>query len=536
MELNQLAQFRAIAACGSVSRAAEELHVSQPALSAMLKKLEAELQVLLFDRVNNRIILNDAGRLALRHAETLLRCAEQMKSDLLEFAQRSKSFRVGFCDPGPMWFCTPKFSMLYPDVTLKTEVYGPQAQESALLESGRFDLLVTARPVEDASVTCAPFLREQQYLSVVRGDPAAGLKQVSLRDAPVRERILFLVDGAFSAQHLPLRREIAAKIRITQYTDYFLFHQAVRAGTTPTTTTRLVRHYRDDGDRVLIPITDALTERGFTGFVTESIAGLANKQLQTALDGFASIEPYKPEHVSEDKPEQTSIEKKPTVISVAGCCNRIGTTTQALQIIKYLQFLGHKAAYIQLNDSEYVQKAAGLYSAEDIDRSLGRVTLNGTDLYSKPDQIAEIRGMGYEYLVYDFGSFSSKSFNLIQFLEKDIRIIVGGDSPHELGAMQDVFRSPILQNSTYYIFSFVHENDFQEIRGLMEDKADMTFFAKYTPDPFVYTSDSNELYDKIIGATNTVEPQKRKECLLFSNTNRGTIRSGQICPLLIVQH
>lgn len=278
----------------------------------------------------------------------------------------------------------------------------------------------------------------------------------------------------------------------------------------------------------------ALTERGFTGFVTESIAGLANKQLQTALDGFASIEPYKPEHVSEDKVEQTSIEKKPTVISVAGCCNRIGTTTQALQIIKYLQFLGHKAAYIQLNDSEYVQKAAGLYSAEDIDRSLGRVTLNGTDLYSKPDQIAEIRGMGYEYLVYDFGSFSSKSFNLIQFLEKDIRIIVGGDSPHELGAMQDVFRSPILQNSTYYIFSFVHENDFQEIRGLMEDKADMTFFAKYTPDPFVYTSDSNDLYDKIIGATNTVEPQKRRECLLFSNTNRGTIRSGQICPLLFL--
>ena len=259
----------------------------------------------------------------------------------------------------------------------------------------------------------------------------------------------------------------------------------------------------------------ALTERGFTGFVTESIAGLANKQLQTALDGFASIEPYKPEHVPEDKPEQTSIEKKPTVISVAGCCNRIGTTTQALQIIKYLQFLGHKAAYIQLNDSEYVQKAAGLYSAEDIDRSLGRVTLNGTDLYSKPDQIAEIRGMGYEYLVYDFGSSSSKTFNLIQSLEKDTRILVGGDSPHELGAMQDVFRSPILQNSTYYIFSFVHENDFQEIRELMEDKSDMTFFAKYTPDPFVYTSDSNELYDKIIGATNTVEPQKKKGMFAF---------------------
>ena len=49
----------------------------------------------------------------------------------------------------------------------------------------------------------------------------------------------------------------------------------------------------------------------------------------------------------------------------------------------------------------------------------------------------------------------------------------------------------------------------------MEDKSDMTFFAKYTPDPFVYTSDSNELYDKIIGATNTVEPQKKKGMFAF---------------------
>lgn len=206
---------------------------------------------------------------------------------------------------------------------------------------------------------------------------------------------------------------------------------------------------------------------------------------------------------------------KQTIISVAGCCNRIGATTQALQIVKYLQFLGHRAAYIQLNDSTYVQMAANLYSAEDIDSVLGRVTLNGVDLYSNPNKIAEIRAMDYEYLVYDFGSYSDKNFNMIQFLEKDVRIIVGGDSPYELSAMQDVFRSPILQNSTYYIFSFVHENDFKDIKELMEDKAEMTFFAKYTPDPFVYTSDSNDLYDKIIGAINTVEPQKKKGMFAF---------------------
>ena len=78
MEFYQLAQFREIAECESVSQAAARLHTSQPALSAMLKKLEAELHVQLFDRTKNRIVLNEAGALALRHAKRLLEQAEQI--------------------------------------------------------------------------------------------------------------------------------------------------------------------------------------------------------------------------------------------------------------------------------------------------------------------------------------------------------------------------------------------------------------------------------------------------------------------------
>lgn len=257
MELYQLAQFREIAECESVSQAAARLHTSQPALSAMLKKLEAELHVQLFDRTKNRIVLNEAGALALRHARRLLEQAEQMKADLLAFSQRAKVFRVGFCDPGPRWYCTPKFSMLFPDAVLETEIYPPQEPEAALLESGRFDLLVTAQNVEKEGICCAPFIRDQQFLSVMRDDPAAGLSQVSLRMLPVRELVRFQADGVFSAKHHALYQALAQRIKMTRYTDYFLFHQIVRTGV-PTTTTRIVRNYRDDGGgRVLIPITDA---------------------------------------------------------------------------------------------------------------------------------------------------------------------------------------------------------------------------------------------------------------------------------------
>ena len=52
-ELHQLEQLITVAECGTLSAAAEELHLSQPALSRSMQKLEAELQVPLFTRHKN---------------------------------------------------------------------------------------------------------------------------------------------------------------------------------------------------------------------------------------------------------------------------------------------------------------------------------------------------------------------------------------------------------------------------------------------------------------------------------------------------
>ena len=91
MDFSQLEAFRVIAETGSLTKAAEQLHVTQPAMSAALKKLETELGVELFDRSPNRISLNKTGEIALIHVQALLRGAEQMRADLLSAAQRSSS-------------------------------------------------------------------------------------------------------------------------------------------------------------------------------------------------------------------------------------------------------------------------------------------------------------------------------------------------------------------------------------------------------------------------------------------------------------
>ena len=72
MELHQLRYFRSVADYENVSKAAEELHVSQPALSRSIKKLEDELGVQLFDREGRRVSLNENGEVFLHAVQNAL--------------------------------------------------------------------------------------------------------------------------------------------------------------------------------------------------------------------------------------------------------------------------------------------------------------------------------------------------------------------------------------------------------------------------------------------------------------------------------
>src|SRR5438552_7897423 len=81
MELYQLRSFATIAETGQLTRAAEKLHVSQPALSAQLKALEEELEFTLFERTPNGMVLTAAGRRLLAGAESVLAAAQTLQND-----------------------------------------------------------------------------------------------------------------------------------------------------------------------------------------------------------------------------------------------------------------------------------------------------------------------------------------------------------------------------------------------------------------------------------------------------------------------
>jgi DNA-binding transcriptional LysR family regulator len=80
MELYQLRSFAAVAELGQLTRAAEKLHISQPAVSAQIKALEDELGVALFERTPSGMVLTSAGRKLLPDAERIVAGAQALRS------------------------------------------------------------------------------------------------------------------------------------------------------------------------------------------------------------------------------------------------------------------------------------------------------------------------------------------------------------------------------------------------------------------------------------------------------------------------
>ena len=81
MEIYQLRSFAAVAEMGHLTRAAERLHISQPALSSQIKALEDELGLALFERTPAGMALTSAGRRLLSQAQSVLSAAQALRHE-----------------------------------------------------------------------------------------------------------------------------------------------------------------------------------------------------------------------------------------------------------------------------------------------------------------------------------------------------------------------------------------------------------------------------------------------------------------------
>ena len=255
MDITALEYFKIIAKNGSLTKAAQQLHITQPAMSAMLKKLEEELGVELFDRTPNRIHLNKTGEVALVHVNTILRNVEQLKADVLSAARQNQALSIAFCDPGVRWFSVPRFSVAHPEIQVKDDLY--EGDETVKLLSERvYDLMVTPQKIKDNRIQSLPFLPDQVHLSVPETSNLAGRSTISIREIPAQALLYPQIGGYFLSQMEKVITEDHLPITLVK-NNYNVTQHLIRTTNFLATISTLSMDLRNDGThRRLIPLVD----------------------------------------------------------------------------------------------------------------------------------------------------------------------------------------------------------------------------------------------------------------------------------------
>ena len=153
----------------SFSKAAQELHVSQPWLSSAVKKTEQELKLPLFDRTTNPISLTEAGRYYIEQIERIFAIEEEMRQRFSQMrAASGATLHIG----SSMFFCTyvlptllKDFHEQYPQITLTFTEGHTRALTEKLLR-GELDLILEVERVEEKQVTSVPWAAEEVALAV----------------------------------------------------------------------------------------------------------------------------------------------------------------------------------------------------------------------------------------------------------------------------------------------------------------------------------------------------------------------------------
>lgn len=255
MDINQLYYFKVTAETGSLTEAAKLLNISQPAMSFMIKKLEDELCVELFDRTPNRIILNKTGKAALGYVNDILQSIEKMKSDLSDIAGKNLSVSIGFCDQDVRWYSVPRFLTACPNVKIKDELCTTADAEKMLIKH-KFDITVTPKKPDKSNIYSRPFLSDRLFLSVAKDNILAERESVYFKDIP-KQAILFPEIGGYYLEwveeHIKGENQDITPIKNDMGTTSYL----VRSTNFLAMVSSLSIELRNDGShRTLVPLAD----------------------------------------------------------------------------------------------------------------------------------------------------------------------------------------------------------------------------------------------------------------------------------------
>lgn len=202
MDFPRLAVFQAVARRLSFSQAADDLHLSQPAVSKHIRQLEIELGVRLFQRAGNRVELTDAGRIVADYAGRMATLSEEVRRVLGELAGLKRGNLRLAASSTPGQYLLPeiiaRFGRRYPGIEISLWLGNSAAVAQRVLQ-GAADLGFVGVEPELAGLQVRPFADDQIVLATPPGHRLASEMTFS-RNLLVGETLILREAGSGTRQ------------------------------------------------------------------------------------------------------------------------------------------------------------------------------------------------------------------------------------------------------------------------------------------------------------------------------------------------
>ncbi|AOH53415.1 LysR family transcriptional regulator [Peribacillus muralis] len=197
MDIKHLQYFIEVSNFNNFTRAANHLFITQPAISKMIKNLETELGVELFDRSRKQLILTDAGRVVLEQAKLIDKAFRNLETEVDNLLGLKKGhIRIGLppiIDASFFPRILSRFHEQYPNITFQLVEDGSKKIEESV-QKDLIDIGVIVLPTNTALFHHFSFLEEDINLIVYPSHPFADREEIDLAELKNESFILFNKD------------------------------------------------------------------------------------------------------------------------------------------------------------------------------------------------------------------------------------------------------------------------------------------------------------------------------------------------------
>lgn len=252
IEIFLLEQLAAFEKCGTLTQAAEELHITQPALTRSMHKLEDAFGVALFERSKSKIALNETGKVAARYAQRVLEADREMVEQVVAFDRSRRTIVLGACAALPINLLMPALQEQFGGMAITSELSSDE-KLIAGLRNRTYQLAILHECPTAEDLFCQRYLDERLCVALPTEHPLASREAVTFQDLDglsllAHRNAVFWVE--ICKQKLPHSKLLAQD-------SVEILHELVDSSTLPAfSSDRAVERGCESEGRVTIPICD----------------------------------------------------------------------------------------------------------------------------------------------------------------------------------------------------------------------------------------------------------------------------------------